>query len=116
MAKFVLQKNDKNNLRIKSKPHAYFQKVTKTPVKFQQNRYKIVEGILPTRYPLSVHFVIDSAGKLAKFNLYSTIQKVTKTNLQTTCISSDNDQNTNEVSKESVLNCRRSCAHKVSPD
>ena len=48
MAKFYLQKMTKNNLRIISKPHACFQTMTKTPVKFQKNRYKTV-GVAPTR-------------------------------------------------------------------
>ena len=52
MAKFNLQKIDKNNLRIISKPHAYFQTMTKAPVKFQKNRYKTVGGVAPTRYLL----------------------------------------------------------------
>ena len=63
------KKITKNNLRIISKPHAYFQTINKTPMKFQKNRYKTVGGVAPTRYPLSIHFVIDNAGKMAKFNL-----------------------------------------------
>ena len=42
--------------------------MTKTPVKFRKNQYKTV-GVAPTRYPLSIHIVIDNAGKMAKFNL-----------------------------------------------
>ena len=53
MAKFNLRKKvTKNNLRIISKPHAYLQNMTKTPVKFQKNRYKTVGGLAPTRYLL----------------------------------------------------------------
>ena len=48
----------KKNLRIIPKQHVYFQTVTKTPVKFQKNRYKTVGGVAPTRYPMSIHFVI----------------------------------------------------------
>ena len=48
---------------IISKPYAYLQTMTKTPVKFQKNRYKTVGGIAPTRYPLSIHIVIDNALK-----------------------------------------------------
>ena len=47
MAKFNLQKSNKINLRILSKPHAYLQTMTKTPVKFQKNRYKTVGGVAP---------------------------------------------------------------------
>ena len=43
-------------------PHAYLQIMTKTPVKFQKNRYKTVGGVVPTRYPLSIHIVIDMPG------------------------------------------------------
>ena len=52
-------------LRYISKPHAYFQTMTKTQVKFRKNRYKTVKGVAPTRYPLSTHFVIDNASKMA---------------------------------------------------
>ena len=45
MTQFNLQKSDKNNLRIISKPHAYFQTMTKTPVKFRKNWYKTVGGV-----------------------------------------------------------------------
>ena len=58
----------KINLRIISKPHAYLQTMTKSPVKFGKNRYKTVGGVAPTRYPLSIHIVIDNARKMAKFN------------------------------------------------
>ena len=51
-AKFNLRKNDKKNLRIISKSHAYFQTMTKTPVKFQKNVCKTVGGVAPTRYLL----------------------------------------------------------------
>ena len=34
-----------------------------TPVKFQKNLYKIVGGVAPTWYLLSIHFVIDNAEK-----------------------------------------------------
>ena len=43
--------------------------MTKTPVKFQKNRYKTVRGIAPTKYPLSFHIVIENDRKMAKFNL-----------------------------------------------
>ena len=62
-------KSDKNYLRIISKPHAYVQTMSKTPVKFQKNRYKTVGGDAHTRYPLSIHFDSKNARKMAKFNL-----------------------------------------------
>ena len=54
------------NLRIISKPNAYFQTMTKTPVKFRKNRYKTLGEVEPTMYPLSIHplsihFVIENA-------------------------------------------------------
>ena len=54
---------------IISKPHAYFQTMTKKQVKFQKIRYITVGGVGPTRYPLSIYIVIDNARKMAKFNL-----------------------------------------------
>ena len=42
------EKGNTNNLRIISKPHAYLQTITKTPVKFQKNRYRTVGGAAPT--------------------------------------------------------------------
>ena len=62
-------KSDKNHLRIISKPHAYLQTMSKTPVKFQKNQYKTVGGDAHTRYPLSIHFDSKNARKMAKFNL-----------------------------------------------
>ena len=65
----LAKKEIKYNLRIISKSHAYFQTMIKTPVKFQKNRYKTVGGVASTRYPLSIHIVIDNVQKMAKFNL-----------------------------------------------
>ena len=69
MAKFNLQKSNKNNLRMIFKPHAYFQTMTKTPLKVRKNQYKTVGGVAPTRNPLSIYIVIDNASKMDKFNL-----------------------------------------------
>ena len=49
--------------------------MTKTPVKLQKHRYKTVGGVALTRYPLSIHFVIDNAGKMTKFNLQKSNKK-----------------------------------------
>ena len=99
MTMFNLRKSDKNNLRIISKPHACFQTMTKTPMKFQNNWYKTVGGVAPTRYPLSIHFVIDNAGKMAKFICE---KKKSEDYIRTTCVFSDNNQNTSENLKEWV--------------
>ena len=64
------EKAGDNKLRITcvSKSHAYLQTMTKTPVKFQDNRHKTV-GVVHTRYPLSIHFDRKNARKMTKFNL-----------------------------------------------
>ena len=64
-----MKKITKNNLRIISKSHAYFQTMTKIPVKFSKNRYNTVGGVATIRCPQSINFVIDNARKMAKFNL-----------------------------------------------
>ena len=49
-------KSPKNSLRIISKPHAYFQTMFKSLVKFQRNWHKTVGGVAHTRYPLYIYF------------------------------------------------------------
>ena len=63
------EKVTKSNLRIISKPHARFQTMTKTPVKFQKNQHKTVGGVAHTRYPLSIYFNGKNARKMTEFNL-----------------------------------------------
>ena len=41
-------KRDKNNLTTISKPHAHPHAMTKTPAKFQDDRYKTVRGVALT--------------------------------------------------------------------
>ena len=55
-SKFILWKNDKNNLRIMPEQYAHFQTTTETPVKFLSNQSKIVGGDAYTRYLVSIHF------------------------------------------------------------
>ena len=74
--------------------------MTITLVKFRKNWYKTVGGISPTMYNLSIHFVIYNGGKMVKFNMRKKYKKKSQDYIQTTCISSDHDQNTVEVSKE----------------
>ena len=38
------------------KPHAHIHSMQKTCAKFQNNRWKSVRGVVPTRYPLSIPF------------------------------------------------------------
>ena len=66
----------KINLRIISKPHAHFQSMMKTSVKFQKNRNKTVGGVAHTRYPLSIHFHYQNARKMTKFKLQKKVSKI----------------------------------------
>ena len=62
MTQFNFAENwTKINLKIISKPHAYLQPMTKTPMKFQKNQYKTVGGDAHTKYQLSIHFGNKSA-------------------------------------------------------
>ena len=105
-----VEKVTKINARIISKPHAHLQTMEKTCAKFQKDQYKIVWGVVLTRYQLSVHW----GRKMTKFTKW---KKVTKNNL--TNISkphahaSYHDENTCKVSRQSVHNCKRNCTHKT---
>ena len=46
-----VEKVTKNNLTTISEPHAHRHTMTKTPAKFQDNRYKTVRGVALTRHP-----------------------------------------------------------------
>ena len=46
-----VEKSDKNNLTVIYKPHAHPHSMTKTPAKFQNDRYKAVKGVALTRHP-----------------------------------------------------------------
>ena len=62
------------------------------------------------RYPLSIY----GGWKMTKFTMWKKWQKKKSDNyIQTTCTSSYHDENTGKVSKQSVQNCKRSCAHKT---
>ena len=65
----ICKKVSKINLRIISKPHAHLQSMMKTSVKFHNNWYKTVGGVMHTRYPLSIHFHYQNARKMTKFKL-----------------------------------------------
>ena len=87
----------------------------KTSAKFQNNRWKTVRGVAPTRYPLSIHFDSISNRKKTKF----TKQKKWEKNNQRIIskplahLHSMNAENIWKDSKQSVENCKRCCAHKV---
>ena len=76
---------------------------------FKKIVIKIVWGVALTRYLLSIHWgrkrISSQSGKSDK-KLYNNY-------IQTTCTSSYHDENTCNVSKKLVQNCKRSCAHKT---
>ena len=63
------------------------------------------------RYPLSIYW----GWKITKFTMWKKWQKCSNNYTQTICTSSYHEENTCKVSKRSVQNCKRSCAHKRYP-
>ena len=51
-----MQKSNKNNFMIVTIPHAYFQTISKAPLKFQKDQSKTVGGVTATRWILPIHF------------------------------------------------------------
>ena len=106
-------KSDKINLRITGTPHAYVQTLTKTYLMFQIVPRKILGGVAFTRYQLSICFGRSWAEKW----LSSKCEKSDKNSLRIKAKAHAHlrtlAKNTCKVSKESVRNCRRSCAHKI---
>ena len=66
----------KINSRIISKPHAHLQTMAKTCAKFQKDWYKIVWGVVLTRYPLSIHFHRIWGQEMTKFTKWKKWQKL----------------------------------------
>ena len=59
MVTFETQKNDKIiNLRIIYKSHEHLQTMTKTPLQFQNDEHKTVEGVVDTMYPLPIYDIL----------------------------------------------------------
>ena len=84
--------------------------MAKTFAKFQKVRYKIVWGVVLTRYPLSIHW----GQKMTKFTKWKKWQKIISQLYPNHMHkSSYHDENTCKVSNRSVQNCKRSCAHKT---
>ena len=119
-----VEKVTKINSRIISKPRAHLQTMAKTCAKFHKDRYKIVCRVALTRYPLSLDCMRSCAHKVptvytlrSKNDLSSQSGKRDKKKsinyIQTTCTSSHHEENICKVSKRSVKNCKRSCAHKT---
>ena len=102
-------KTDKNKLTIIYKPHAHPHTMMKTHAKFQNDRYKTVRGVALTigthcLYIEGVKWQSSQCGKWQKWSYNYT---------QTICTSSFHEENTRKVSKRSIQNCKRSCAHKT---
>ena len=77
--------------------------MTKTLVKFQKNQYKTVGGQLrPQGIPCPFTLLKIMPEKWLSSTFKKSNKKKSEDYIQTTCISSDHDQNNSEVSKESV--------------
>ena len=100
----------KNNLTIISKPHAHPHTMEKTHAKIHNNWYKTVRGVVlisgtQCLYIEGENWLSSQCGKSNK--------KRTNNYIQITCTSSYHEENTCNVSKWSVQNCKRSCSHKT---
>ena len=71
-----VKKVTKINSRIISKPRAHLQTMAKTCAKFHKDRYKIVWGVVLTRYPLSLDFHRIWGQKITKFKKWKKWQKL----------------------------------------
>ena len=65
----------KNSLMIKSKPYAYLQTMTKTPVKFEKDWHKKAGVVAQTSYPVSIHVNSIQDWKMTKFKMRKKWQK-----------------------------------------
>ena len=74
--KWQSSQSDKINSRIISKPHAHLKTMEKTCAKFQNDQYKIVWGVVLTRYPLSIHFHRIWGQKMTKFTKWKKWQQL----------------------------------------
>ena len=98
----------KKYLTIIFKPHANPHAMNKTHAKFHNNRYKTKRSCAHKRYQLFMYKGwkwLSQCGKSDK--------KWSNNYTQITCTSSYHEENTCKVSKWSVQNCKRSCAHKT---
>ena len=88
------RRSEKNNQSIIPKPHAHLHSMLKTSAVFQNNWWKTVRGVVPTRYPLSLHFDSISYWKKTKFTKQKKWEKTySKDYIQTTCTSSFHAEN-----------------------
>ena len=91
------------------KPHAHSHIMKKTHVMFQNDRYKIVEGVALTR---DAHYLYIE-GKNDYVHNVEKGDKKSNNYIHTACTFSYHEENTRKVSKRSVQNCQRSCPHKT---
>ena len=59
-----VRKNNQSNI---PKPYAHLHSMLKTSAKFQNNEKKTLRGVVPTRYPLSIHFKAFHVKQETKF-------------------------------------------------
>ena len=83
----------------------------KTQAKIHNDWCKTVRRVALTR---GTHCPYIEGQKL-RFTIWKNDKKWTNNYIQTTCTSSYHEENTCKVSKRSVQNCKRSCAHKRYP-
>ena len=95
---------------IMSNPHAHPHTMRKTHAKFQNNWYKTVRGVALTRDTLCLY---NQGEKWLRSQCRKSDKNWSNNYVQSTCISSYNEENTCKVSKQWVQNCKRSCAHKI---
>ena len=82
------------------------------PANFQNNRYKTVRGVVLTR---GTHCRYIEGEKWLSSQCGKSEERCSNNYTQTTCKSSYHEENICKVSKRSVQNCKRSCAHKRYP-
>ena len=100
------KKWQKNDLTIISKPYTQPHTMKWIHAKFQTDQYKTVRTVTLMRYPLSIYW----GWKMTKVQMW---QKWSNNYIQIKCTSSYHEKNTCKVSKWSVQNCEKSCAHKT---
>ena len=93
-----------------SNPHAHPHTMRKTHAKFKNNWYKTVRGVALTRDTLCLY---NQSKKWLSSQSRKSDKNWSNNYVQSTCISSYNEENTCKVSKQWVQNCKRSCAHKI---
>ena len=99
------KKCSNNYTQTTCNPHT----MKKTYAKFQNDQYKTVRGFALTR---GTHCLYTEGEKWLSSQCEKSDKKCSNNYTQTTCTSSYHEENICKVSKRSVQNCKRSCAHK----